>query len=62
MSLANLPTTVVVVTHGRKPRMLHLPGCFHNSLAETETRPADDAERATLRDCTSCLLRVERGG
>jgi hypothetical protein len=45
----------------RAPRMLHIPGCSHNSMPQTRTRPATNEERLRLRDSTSCALRLERG-
>jgi hypothetical protein len=40
--------------------MLHLPECSHNSMPQTETREPTPQERATLRECMSCVLRLER--
>jgi hypothetical protein len=60
MTLADHRNALVVVTDGRKPRMLHLPGCSHNSMPQTKTRSPTREERFSLRDCTSCLLRLER--
>ncbi len=60
-TLGKHPEALVVMTSGRMPRMLHLPGCSHNSMPQTTTRAATDEERRRLRDCTSCLLRLEHG-
>ena len=59
-NLANLPTTVVVTTHGRQPRMLHLPDCSHLTEPSTVTRSPTDAERRTLRECTTCGNRLSK--
>jgi hypothetical protein len=61
VTLGKHPDAIVVTTNDRAPRMLHPPGCSHNSMPQTTTRPATDEERRRLRDCTSCLLRLERG-
>jgi hypothetical protein len=61
LTLAKHPHAIVVTTNGRAPRMLHLPGCSHNSMPQTRTRPATVEERWRLPDCTSCLFRLERG-
>ncbi len=62
MKFALSPQALVVVTNGRKPRMLLLPGCSHNSMPQTVVRTPTAEERRDLRECSSCVLRIERGG